>query len=148
MLAVVNYDADGKFTTFMDNFKNINKVAKDTEEFKNKLLALNEAGVLNGRSVQGLIKQYDNLDKNVLDTANSFALGKKKITDVDDVIKSATTATSKFGATLKTVAANMAIMLIIDLAIKGLAKAWDTLNVTVEEQQQRVDELKSSYEGL
>ena len=54
----------------MDNFKNINKVAKDTEEFKNKLLALNEAGVLNGRSVQGLIKQYDNLDKNVLDAAN------------------------------------------------------------------------------
>ena len=70
MLAVVNYDTDGKFTTFMDNFKNINKVAKDTEEFKNKLLALNEAGVLNGRSVQGLIKQYDNLDKNVLDAAN------------------------------------------------------------------------------
>lgn len=29
-----------------------------------------------------------------------------------------------------------------------MAKAWDTLNVTVEEQQAKVDELKSSYESL
>ena len=64
------------------------------------------------------------------------------MSDFDSVCNKASSATSKFAATLKTVAANMAIMLAIDLVIKGVAKAWDTLNVTVEEQQQRVDELK------
>ena len=55
---------------------------------------------------------------------------------------------SKFSSTLKTVAANIGIMLANNLTIKGLSKAWDTLNTTVEEEEQKVTELKASYESL
>ena len=39
-------------------------------------------------------------------------------------------------------------MLIINFAIKGLAKLWDFVNETVEEQEQKISKLKSSYESL
>ena len=59
-------------------------------------------------------------------------------------MNSASSSTTKFGATLKTVAANMAIM----LAIKAASKSWNTLNVTVEGQTSKINELTASYEGL
>ena len=54
---------------------------------------------------------------------------------------SASSSTSAFASTLKTVAANMAILLAINATIKVVSKAWDTLNTTVEEQEQKIDEL-------
>lgn len=59
-------------------------------------------------------------------------------------MKKASSATAKLGATLKSVAANIGIMLAVTAAVKIL----DALTVTVEEQQQKVDDLKSSYDGL
>lgn len=60
----------------------------------------------------------------------------------------ASSSTAKFSASLKTIAANIGIMLAVNVAIKAAAKLWDTLNITVEEQEQKINELKSSYEGL
>lgn len=68
--------------------------------------------------------------------------------DFDASIKSSISSNAKFAASLKSIAANMGIMLAVNVAIKLLASAWDKINVTVEEQQQKIDELKSSYEGL
>lgn len=39
-------------------------------------------------------------------------------------------------------------MLAINIAIKGLVKLWDTVNETVEEQEQKISELSSSIETL
>ena len=63
-------------------------------------------------------------------------------------MQSATTATSAFSATLKTVAANIGIMLAINVAIQLVAKAWDKLNVTVEESQEKLQETKSRLKEL
>lgn len=63
-------------------------------------------------------------------------------------ISKASSANAKFASTFKTIAANIGIMLAVNVAIKAAAKLWDILNVTVEEQEQKINELKSSYEGL
>ena len=56
------------------------------------------------------------------------------------------------GLRLKTLLLNTALTMLggiaVQLIITGIQKAWDTLNVTVEEQEQKINELKSSYEGL
>lgn len=57
-------------------------------------------------------------------------------------------STKAFANSLKTVAANMAIMLAINLTIKAIAYAWDQINVTVEEQTRKVEELTASYNAL
>ena len=77
-----------------------------------------------------------------------MALGEKNIDEFNAACNQASASTSKFAATLKTVGANMLIMAGVSLALKGLAKAWDTLNVTVEEQEAKINDLKTSYEGL
>lgn len=63
-------------------------------------------------------------------------------------LSKANSANAKFAASLKSIAANMAIMLAVNVAIKAAEKLWDTLNVTVEEQGTKISELKTSYEGL
>lgn len=56
------------------------------------------------------------------------------------------------GLRLKTLLLNIALTMLggiaVQLIVTGIQKAWDTLNVTVEEQEQKINELKSSYEGL
>ena len=51
-------------------------------------------------------------------------------------------------ATLLNAALNAGIMLLASFAIDGIIKAWDKMNLTVEEQTAKVNELKSSYESL
>ena len=55
---------------------------------------------------------------------------------------------SKLGTTLKNVAANMGIMLAVSLAVKTGIAIWDKLNVTLEEQKEIVDNLKSEITTL
>lgn len=74
--------------------------------------------------------------------------GKRQISDIDDYINQASSSTSKFAATLKTVAANIAIMTVINIAIKAVTTAWDDFNETVEESQVKVDEITSKLENL
>ncbi|MEY8525151.1 hypothetical protein AALA90_19315, partial [Lachnospiraceae bacterium 38-10] len=65
-----------------------------------------------------------------------------------DYMNQASSANTKFTASLKSVAANMAIMLAVNVAIKVASKLWDTLNITVEEQEEKISELSSSIETL
>lgn len=46
-------------------------------------------------------------------------------------MQSSSSATSAFSATLKSVAANIGIMLAINAAIKIVSTVWDTINVTL-----------------
>lgn len=63
-------------------------------------------------------------------------------------MQSASTATSKFAATLKSVAANIGIMLAINGAIRIASAVWDAWNVTVEESQEKIDNINSRIEEL
>ncbi len=63
-------------------------------------------------------------------------------------LSNASSANAKFASSLKSIGANMAIMLAVNVAIKAAAKLWDTLNVTVEEQETKISELKTSYDDL
>lgn len=51
-------------------------------------------------------------------------------------------------ATLLNTALNAGILLLASFAVEGVIKAWDAVNVTVEEQAAKVNDLKDSYEGI
>ena len=61
-------------------------------------------------------------------------------------LSKASSANTKFSASLKSIGANMAIMLAVNVAIKAAAKLWDTVNETVEEQEEKINKLTSSIE--
>ena len=63
-------------------------------------------------------------------------------------LKNTNTTLTKLGSTLKNVAANMGIMLAVSLAVKTGIAIWDKLNVTLEEQKEIVDNLKSEITTL
>lgn len=63
-------------------------------------------------------------------------------------MSSASTSASKFATTLKNIALNAGIMIAVTLGIKAVTAAWDYFNNTVEEQEEKINNLKSSYEGL
>lgn len=85
-------------------------------------------------TLKDFLKTWDGMG-NVADAYNSY-------------LNKASTASSKFAANLKSVAANMAIMLAINLAIKGAAWIWDKVNVTVAETKEKYDELASSLQTM
>lgn len=85
-------------------------------------------------TLKDFLKTWDGTG-NVADAYNSY-------------LNKASTASSKFAATLKSVAANMAIMLAINLAIKGAAWILDKVNVTVAETKEKYDELASSLQTM
>lgn len=144
ILFVVNYGSDGSKTTILDKFKKLNDTKNSIENFSKGFKEL----YASNKGIDELIKKFPELNTEIVNTAKEVSSGKKSMADFDKVCSTASSSTTKFASTLKSVAANIGIMLAINLAIKAVAKAWDTLNVTVEEQQAKVDELKSSYESL
>lgn len=61
---------------------------------------------------------------------------------------SASSSTAKFATTLKSVAANIGIMLAINAVIKLATYSWDKANTTVSEVKERIDELSNSISTL
>ena len=70
------------------------------------------------------------------------------MSDFDSVCNRVTTSTSQFAASLKNIAVNAGSVLLINLAIQAGRLAWDTLNVTVEEQEAKVNSLQATYQNL
>ena len=119
-------------------------------------------GVENFRN---LTRQYfnfigkSNIDENSKEFANVFDVISKGFKDIPkdsenayDEVKVAFEGMSKkgfqFSDTLKEIGKSMAIMFAINMGIKAVAWLWDTINVTLEEQQQIVDELSDSISTL
>ena len=144
LINVVNYDTNGDRTTIWDEITQIKNMSSDISQFSNSFKEL----FASGKNIDELINKFPNLSDNIKNIAKDVTDGKKSMSDFDLAINQASFSTSKFTAALKSAAANIGIMLIINFAIKGLVKLWDYLNETVEEQEQKISELKSSYEGL
>lgn len=104
-----------------------------TSAFK-KLSTLN---IQNCQDFDALAKSVGYTDESFVNFLKDTSYSEKTLDNYQKYMQSATTATSAFSATLKTVAANIGIMLAINVAIQLVAKAWDKLNVTVEESQEK-----------
>ncbi len=76
----------------------------------------------------------------------------EKINTFDSYVKKSSQGlkgfSSAFGSTMKSVATNMGVMLAVTLAFKAVAWAFDKLNVTFEEQKEKVDGLTEGYNKL
>lgn len=109
---------------------------------------MESAGASRGMQVNSLIKQYKDLDKSVLDAGKSFLEGNIQLDEFTKTANKASSSTAKFSATLKSVAANIGIMLAVTAAIKLIQYAWDKANTTVEEVQSKIEQLSSSISEL
>lgn len=100
-------------------------------------------------------KKIGNTDKTLISFLSDVDSGKRNIKDIDSYMQQASSSTTAFASTLKSVAANMGIMLAVNAGIKILTTIWDELNVTAIEVQDNIDgitsklnELNAEYEEL
>lgn len=63
-------------------------------------------------------------------------------------LKATANSSKKLITTLKSVAANIGVMIAFTVAIKAIEYAWDKANTTVEEVQGKIDDLSSSISTL
>ena len=87
-------------------------------------------------------------DKELLNFLSDVDNNKHKISDIDSYMQSASTSTAQFTATLKNIAVNALPILAISAAIQLVQAGWDALNVTVEEQEAKVNSLQTAYQNL
>ena len=101
-----------------------------------------------GKNLDEIVKDYNKVDKGIINLAKSIQAGEGKIEDLDKALEAGSTGAMSFSASLKTAVRNIGIMLAVSLAIKGAMALWDRANVTVAETKQRYDELSSSLSEL
>lgn len=99
-------------------------------------------------SLEHLQKYIKNVDEDFFKFAKQVDMSGDLLKQYEDYMKKAGKATSVFGTTLKSIGANLGIMLAISIAVQALSAAFDYLNVTLEEQQEIVDSLTNEVEGL
>ena len=118
------------------NFKNFANSYKDVDPS-----SLNQGWVAYAQSI-------GNTDKELLKFLSDVDNNKRQISDIDTYIQSATQSTSQFATSLKNIAVNAGSILLINLVIQAGMLAWDNLNVTVEEQESKVNSLQAAYQNL
>ena len=145
-ICVVNYDKEtGDWINLIDKLKT---TAPITREVRDALDALNDINIANITSAEQLGKRIGYTDEQFFKFAKQADMSGDLLNQYEEYMKKAGKATSVFGSTLKSIGANLGIMLAITLAVQALSAAWDHLNVTMEEQQEIVDGLKTDIEGL
>ena len=98
--------------------------------------------------VRSLFNQYKHLDESVLSAGEAFLKGESSLDVFSKTTEKAKTTTFKFGATLKSVAANIGIMLAVSLAIKAVTAAWDKFDTTVSEAEEDLKNTQSVISDL
>lgn len=145
---VATLDNENNITTVLNKIKDIKKYSSDVDAFTKRIKILKDAGVKAGMPINSLMKEFGHLNKSILDAGESCLQG---TTNFDKFAKVANDTKSTFSGlalTLKNVALNAGIMLAVTIGIKAVTAAWDYFNNTVEEQEEKINNLKSSYEGL
>lgn len=148
---VVNYDSDlGTWTSIFDKINSSSLVSK---EIKKAFSDMSTMGIVDGIEDWDLFAQKLGVaDKNFVDFLNNAKYGEKTLDNyklyLKDIGKEATGMGAAFAASLKSMAANIGIMLAITLAIKGAMWIFDQLYTSFEEQQEIVDDLTDKIKGL
>lgn len=132
------------------DFEDIINEFKQIEDFDKYL----DNGVINWDNLSKSIGITDTRLRSYLETLDD---GKGHIDNTSASVEGMSAYLEKSGngfqfaaikATLFNAALNAGIMLLASFVVDGVIKAWDKMNLTVEEQTAKVNELKSSYEGL
>ena len=90
-------------------------------------------------------KEYAISTNGVAGSTNAF-VAKQKAAQTQ--LKATANDSKKLITTLKSVAANIGVMIAFTVAIKAIEYAWDKANTTVEEVQGKIDDLSSSISTL
>lgn len=142
---VVNYDTDNGWTTLLDKLSKAPKITKDVEE---ALLRLKTADIANTKSAKDLGMQIGYTDEQFFKFAKQADLSGDVLQQYKEYVASSSTATAKFAATLKSVAANLAIMFAVSLAIKGIAWAYDEIVRRQENLNKKAADSTEAYEAI
>ena len=129
----------------MDKFKHTSIITKEVSTAISKLENQNLANISNANELGQIIG----------DTNEEFCKFAKQADLTGDILQqykdytaNATQSTSQFAASLKNIAASALPILAISIIIQLVQAGWDTLNVTVEEQEAKVNSLQAAYQNL
>lgn len=122
-------------------------MTQSTKDFSDAINNISRSANFSEQKLDVLATHFGDVDDSVLNAAKSLQRGEISLDTFNETMNNSSTATSAFGATLKTVAANMAIMIAVTAAIKGVAWVIDEIVVTTAELEEAAkssaDELKN-----
>ena len=125
--------------------KQVPEISEECSKAFQKLSSLN---IKNCEDFDALAKAVGYTDDNFVKFLKDTNYSEKTLENYQQYVQKSNSATSAFSATLKSVAANMAIMLAINAVIKAVAWAWDEFNTTVAETKSDLDETQSTISSL
>lgn len=140
---VVNYDAKDGRSTILDMLKGTPKI---TDEVKQALENLKTATLDDFNSMERLSQVIGTTNKEFLEFAKQADLSGDLLQQYTDYMRLGTSAAKKFGAAIKSIGANMAIMLAINVAITIAYKVWDHFAHAAENAKEEMDEAVAAYE--
>ena len=154
-IGVVNYDQLGNKTfPIMDMLKSLGDgksgFSAETQQFVQAMRTAITDGSIAGADfdIDALAKQLGNVDEKVLKVGKDFKSTGGSIADFDKAVGATIPTSEQFGLALKNIAINMGAMLVAMVVIKGVMMIFDEINVTFEEQQEIVDDLKTKIADL
>ena len=140
---VVNYDVKDGRSTIFDLFKDNSKI---TDEVSNALERLKGQTIDNVKSAKELADMVGYNNQKFFEFAKQADLSGDLLQQYTDYMRLGTSAAKKFGAAIKSIGANMAIMLAINLVATFAYKAWDQLVNAAENATEAMDESVAAYE--
>ena len=140
---VVNYDIKDGWSTLFDLFKGNSKI---TDEVSNALERLKGQTIDNVTSAKQLADMVGYNNQKFFEFAKQADLSGDLLQQYTDYMRLGTSAAKKFGAAIKSIGANMAIMLAINLVATFAYKAWDNFAHAAENAKEEMDEAVAAYE--
>lgn len=140
---VVNYDIEDGRSTILDLLKGTPKV---TDEVKHALEELSGITTFTAKTAEQLGEQIGYTDQKFFNFAKQADRSGDLLQQYTDYMRLGTSAAKKFGAAIKSIGANMAIMLAINLVATFAYKAWDNFAHAAENAKEEMDEAVAAYE--
>lgn len=122
-------------------------ISKDILAFYDKITSSN-IPLTDTNQLLGFAKGLNITNESFLDFLSNTENADKSLDAYKKQVQNASGGNAAFAASLKSMAANIGIMLAVTLAIKGAMMIFDEINVTFKEQQEIVDDLKTKIADL
>ena len=140
---VVNYDIEDGWSNLFDMFKSASEI---TDEVRHALEELGRITIFDATTAEELGKQIGYTDQKFFEFAKQADRSGDLLQQYTDYMRLGTSAAKKFGAAIKSIGANMAIMLAINAAITIAYKVWDHFAHAAENAKEEMDEAVAAYE--
>ena len=139
-IIVVNYDDKNGFSSIFKNLfsNNTSKpFSEGTFKFVNELKTYDN---LVDRNINSIASHYNNINKDVLEMAESMSAGKASMADLDAMMQQSSASASAFGNTLKSIGVNLLNFGINAAIMAGITLAVKAINDYVHEFENAVNE--------